>query len=182
MAVPQCKNELLAAIDTNFDRLLKLLHNAPADRVNDTTMEGHVRDTQISVANLVAYLLGWNRLVLKWLERDAANQPVDFPETGFRWNELGRLAQKFYRDHEATAFADLLEQLVAAKQQIVSIIESRDDAALYGVAWYEKWTMGRMIQFNTASPYNNACGRLRKWLKAQGLPVASAKGSAARGS
>lgn len=28
--------------------------------------------------------------------------------------------------------------------------------------------MGRMIQFNTASPYENARGRLRKWLKTQG--------------
>jgi len=25
--------------------------------------------------------------------------------------------------------------------------------------------MGRMIQFNTSSPYANARGRLRKWLK-----------------
>lgn len=27
--------------------------------------------------------------------------------------------------------------------------------------------MGRMIQFNTSSPYANAQGRLRKWVKAQ---------------
>ncbi|MBN9450252.1 MAG: ClbS/DfsB family four-helix bundle protein, partial [Bosea sp.] len=30
--------------------------------------------------------------------------------------------------------------------------------------------MGRMIQFNTASPYANAQARLRKWLKAKNLP------------
>jgi hypothetical protein len=35
-------------------------------------------------------------------------------------------------------------------------------AALYGRGWYETWTMGRMIQFNTSSPYANARGRLRK--------------------
>ncbi|EQB9714967.1 ClbS/DfsB family four-helix bundle protein, partial [Yersinia enterocolitica] len=33
----------------------------------------------------------------------------------------------------------------------------------------EKWTMGRMIQFNTASPYANARGRLRKWLKTKDM-------------
>ena len=36
-----------------------------------------------------------NELVLKWLERDADGEPIDFSETGFKWNELGRLAQKF---------------------------------------------------------------------------------------
>ncbi|EPE9290931.1 ClbS/DfsB family four-helix bundle protein, partial [Escherichia coli] len=36
---------------------------------------------------------------------------------------------------------------------------------LYGRPWYTKWTMGRMISFNTSSPYANANGRLRKWAK-----------------
>lgn len=56
-------------------------------------------------ANLVAYLVGWNELVLKWLERDAAGLPIDFPETGYKWNELGRLAGRFYQDYEGLAMA-----------------------------------------------------------------------------
>ncbi|MFE3838233.1 ClbS/DfsB family four-helix bundle protein [Pseudogemmobacter sonorensis] len=31
--------------------------------------------------------------------------------------------------------------------------------------WYGKWTKGRMIQFNSTSPYANARGRIRKWLR-----------------
>ncbi|HAE68662.1 MAG TPA: hypothetical protein DCG77_15990, partial [Sphingobacterium sp.] len=45
------------------------------------------------------------------------------------------------------------------------LIEQKTDMQLYGVSWYEKWTLGRMIQFNTASPYQNAVGRIRKWKK-----------------
>ncbi|MCY1300620.1 hypothetical protein D9M70_501940 [compost metagenome] len=66
-------------------------------------------------------------------------------------------------------FAELLLRFEAAKNVLVELIEARSDAELYGVAWYEKYTLGRMIQFNTSSPYANARGRLRKWLKAQGL-------------
>jgi len=44
----------------------------------------------------------------------------------------------------------------------VSFIQSRDNADLYECPWYEHWTIGRMIQFNTASPYDNARGRLQK--------------------
>lgn len=112
--------------------------------------------------------VGWNELVLKWLEMDAAGLAVDFPETGFRWNELGRLARKFYRDCEGIAYPQLLERLNLVKDRIVASVEDRSNAELYERPWYGKWTMGRMIQLNTSSPYENARGRLRKWLKAKG--------------
>ncbi|MCG8400066.1 MAG: ClbS/DfsB family four-helix bundle protein, partial [Firmicutes bacterium] len=44
-------------------------------------------------------------------------------------------------------------------------IEKKDNIQLYGTPWYEKWTMGRMIQLNTSSPYKNARNRIRKWKK-----------------
>ncbi|ELM3645858.1 ClbS/DfsB family four-helix bundle protein, partial [Aeromonas salmonicida subsp. salmonicida] len=110
-------------------------------------------------------------LAIKWIERDTAGLPVDFPETGFKWNELGRLAQKFYRDYEGLAYPALLTRLMAAKARIVELIVTRGDDELYGRPWYEQWTLGRMIQFNSASPYHNANGRLRKWLKGNCIRV-----------
>lgn len=167
MAVPQNKSELLAAIDKTYAALTRDLAALPPERTSDKTLEGHAKGTMMSVHDLMAYLLGWNLLVLKCLERDRAQQPIDFPETGYKWKELGRLAQKFYADHEALSFPDLLAALDRAKSDIVAAIEGEDDESLYGRAWYEKWTLGRMIQFNTSSPYTNARGRLSKWRKAQ---------------
>jgi hypothetical protein len=51
----------------------------------------------MSICNLLAYLIGWNELVLKWLFMDASAKTIDFPETGYKWNQLGQLAQKFYQ-------------------------------------------------------------------------------------
>lgn len=96
---------------------------------------------------------------------------MDFPETGFKWNELGRLAQTFYRDYEGLSYPALLQRLAAARGHIIELVEARSDLQLYGCLWYEKWTLGRMIQFNSASPYLNANGRLRKWLKGTGIRV-----------
>ena len=171
MGIPSNKAELLLAIDTNFGKLLKALQAVPESRVQELVMEGHSKGTSMSVANLVAYLIGWNELVIKWIERDAAGLPVDFPETGCKWNELGRLAQKFYRDYEGLAYPALLARLMAARARIVELIVMRSDDELYGRPWYEQWTLGRMIQFNTASPYHNANGRLRKCLKGNGIRV-----------
>lgn len=169
MAIPGTKDALLSAIRQNYERLAAEFRTIPPERALEPTLDGHVKDTQISVHDLAAYLLGWGKLVLKWQERRAADLPVDFPETGFKWNELGQLAQKFYRDHSGLHYADLLAQLDRNQADIVALIQTHSDADLYGRAWYEKWTLGRMIQFNTASPYANARSRLRKWKKQQGL-------------
>lgn len=167
MAVPANKQELLAAIETNYERLALDLRRVSPEQSALKTMEGHAKGTLMSVHDLVAYLVGWNELVLRWCERKDQGLAVDFPETGFKWNELGKLAAKFYSDYENVPFAELLSRFESAKNALVVLITARTDAELYGVQWYEKYTLGRMIQFNTSSPYANARGRLRKWLKAQ---------------
>ena len=164
MTVPQNKDQLLDAINSTFDRLIEDLNSIPAQRATERTLEGHVKGTRMSLCDLVAYLVGWNELVLKWIDRSAAGQPIDYPDTGFKGNELGQLAQKFYRDYEGIAYGHLLERLCVAKGRIVSFIQNQSTADLYEHPWYDRWTLGRMIQFNTSSPYANARKRLRRWL------------------
>lgn len=165
MSIPQNKDELLNAIETTFSKLAEELRKVPADVSGLPLMEGHSKGELMSVSNLVAYLLGWNSLVLKWLKRDEKGEPVDFPETGFKWNELGELAKKFYSDYKNVPFVDLVDRLRAAKEKIIVEISKRNNQELYEKEWCGKWTMGRMIQLNTSSPYSNARSRLRKWLK-----------------
>ena len=165
MTVPISKSELLSAISVTFERLKDDLARIPESRANERSMPGHSAGTQMSPACLVSYLLGWNRLVLKWLHQDDQGIPVDFPETGFKWNQLGLLAQKFYADYSDLSWPELIERLTLVKAELIETITHRSDEELYGVAWYGKWTKGRMIQFNTSSPYTNARGRIRKWLK-----------------
>ncbi|KOF22094.1 hypothetical protein AC244_00565 [Ensifer adhaerens] len=168
MAVPRTKAELLSAIETEFAKLERELDSIPPERFAEPSLDGHAKGTMMSVGDLVAYLIGWGELVIKWIERDEQGLPVDFPETGFKWNELGRLAQKFYSDYRALPPSELLSRLAGSKAALVALIEARDDQALYAQAWYDKWPLGRMIQFNTSSPYANARGRLRKWKKVIG--------------
>ncbi|MGF6172195.1 ClbS/DfsB family four-helix bundle protein [Ensifer sp. 4252] len=168
MAVPQTKAELLNAIEMEFAKLERELDSIAPERFAEPSIEGHAKGTMMSVGDLVAYLIGWGELVVKWIEQDEQGLPVDFPETGYKWNELGRLAQKFYSDYRALSPAERLSRLAASKETLVALIEARDDQALCGQAWYGKWPLGRMIQFNTSSPYANARGRLRKWKKIGG--------------
>ena len=165
MGVPASKAELLDAISKTFGSLLYDLERVPPEIARTTSMEGHAAGTMMSPADLVAYQPGWNELVLRWLDRDDHGEAVEFPETGFKWNQLGLLAQKFYADYQHLDWHELLTRLAATNLRLVATISSRTDNELYGRPWYGKWTKGRMVQFNTSSPYTNARLRIRKWLK-----------------
>ena len=169
MAIPANKAELLNAITTQYDKLKKELISLPVGLTALEELEAHAKDTLMSIHDLLAYIVGWGTLVLKWHSKKSLGEAVDFPETGYKWNELGRLAQKFYKDYKEEAFTALLLQSDQVKDKIIFLIQQSTEQELYGQSWYEKWSLGRMIQFNTASPYTNARGRIRKWKKTRQL-------------
>ena len=168
MAIPKSKVELLSAINQNFEKLENVLDAVPANLENIQLLDGHAKGTQMSINNLISYLIGWNELVLKWLTEDDAGKEVQFPDVGYQWNELGKLAQKFYQDYEKNSFETNRKKLIVAKDAIVAEIMKRSDRELYGNAWHRKYTKGRMIQFNSSSPYENARSRIHKWLQSIG--------------
>jgi len=167
MSIPTSKTELLGAISKRFAKLDAALDSVPSEIADEKSMKGQAKGTMMSANDLVSYLIGWNELVLKWLDKDDRGQVVEFPETGYKWNELGALAQNFYADHSDYGFNENRKKLTSAKENLVAEISKRTNEELYGSPWHEKWTKGRMIQFNSSSPYENARGRLRKWLKSR---------------
>ena len=169
MAVPTNKEELQKAITENFSKLIKELSTIPYEMTTTQELDGHSKNTLMSINNLVAYLVGWGQLVLKWNDKKSKGLEVDFPETGFKWNELGLLAQKFYKDYEKDDFKTLNEKLDKTTNEILKLIESKTNGELYEMAWYDKWTLGKMIQLNTSSPFKNAKDRIRKWKKIKQL-------------
>jgi hypothetical protein len=108
-------------------------------------------------------------LVLKWQDRKSNNLAVDFPETGFKWTELGLLAQKFHEDYQEESYPDLLSQLDDVVNRITALIHRMSNHDLYEIPWYKEWTLGRMIQLNTSSPYFSNRTKIRRWIKKEGL-------------
>tara|TARA_B110000114_G_scaffold174957_1_gene204025 strand:- start:461 stop:976 length:516 start_codon:yes stop_codon:yes gene_type:complete len=165
MAVPKNKEELIFEIENNYSKLKKDLETIPTELTKEKELEGHAKETKMSISNLVAYLIGWGELVLKWNRKKENGEIVDFPETGYKWNELGKLAQKLYSDYENVDYSDLLNRLDQTVNKTQKLIEKNTNEELYEKPWYDKWTKGKMIQLNTSSPYKNARIRVRKWTK-----------------
>ncbi|MEM9820611.1 MAG: ClbS/DfsB family four-helix bundle protein [Bacteroidota bacterium] len=165
MPIPQNKVDLQQAIKSTYAKLKLDLQDIDPKQSQLQELPGHQKGTMMSPANLVAYLIGWGELVLKWHRQYEAQSAIDFPETGFQWNELGALAQKFYRDHDQKDFPSLLRHLELTVEKILALIDRYDDVVLYGQVFYKSYPLGRMIQLNTSSPYKNARTRIRKWKK-----------------
>ncbi len=165
MPIPANKSELKEAIQHNFFKLMEEVKDIPTDKFEEKSMAGHAKNTRMSPSNLLGYLLGWSTLVLTWYDHWKADKGIVFPASGYKWNDLGLLAQKFYDDYDQLSRRDLEKHLYKNYNEILQIINDSKEDELYEISWYKNYTAGRMIQLNTASPCKNARLRLRKWRK-----------------
>lgn len=111
MPIPTSKIELLAAINSTYGKLRQDLDGIPIEITTLMDLEGHAQGTKMSVNNLLAYLIGWGQLVLKWNAKMEKGETVVFPEEGYQWNQLGLLAQQFYSNYKDDDYKVLLEKL-----------------------------------------------------------------------
>jgi len=163
--VPSNKKELISEITKTYQKLRLDLEKILEKQTRKCELKGHIKETKISICNLVSYLIGWGELVLKWNRIKGQGKEPDFPETGYKWNELGKLALKFYSDYSFYDYKKLLFKFDMTVKKILKLVENKTDKQLYQIPWYKKWTMGKMIQLNTSSPYKNAHNRINKWGK-----------------
>ncbi len=169
MSIPKDREELLIAIKENYSTLKKELNDIPQTLIAEKTLNGHAKGTFMNMSNLVAYLIGWGELVIKWEAKSKRGEAIDFPETNYKWTELGALAQKIYGDYEKYDYDDLLIKLDETVNRLIYLIEKYSNEKPYGIEWYKKYSFGRMIQLNSSSPYKNAKIRIRRWKKTNNI-------------
>ena len=169
-SVPQNKQELLQSIQKAYKNILADYSTLSEESSRVLNIEGNIKGTMISVCDTLAYLIGWGKLVLKWYDRKSAGLEVIFPENNYKWNELGKLAQNFHFEYASWSYSNLINEFKEIINKIITLIENLSNSELYEKDWYEKYTLGRMIQFNTSSPMKNMRTKIRKFKKAK-LPL-----------
>ncbi len=63
------------------------MNEIPQSLIAERTLNGHAKGTLMSISNLVAYLIGWGELVIKWEAKSKRGEVIDFPETNYKWTE-----------------------------------------------------------------------------------------------
>lgn len=175
-SIAKNKKELIDSIQLTYNKLKEQFDDIPEKLADKKTMIGQIKDTKMSVNNLLSYLIGWGELMIKW-DRiyTKENRIPDLPDTGYTMNDWGKLAKRFYKDYEKENFKTLLRKYDIVVLKIIKMLEGKDNKELFGIDWYitkssaKGYSFGRMVQLNTSSPYKNAYNRLRKWKKENGL-------------
>ncbi|WP_320008815.1 ClbS/DfsB family four-helix bundle protein [Maridesulfovibrio sp.] len=168
-SIPKNKEELENAIKTAAEKLFADYRTIPHECSRVPGVEGNVKGTEISVCDTVAYLLGWGILVIKWHTLKSRGEKIDFPESGYNWNQLGDLATNFHEQYKDWTYEKLLDEYETTLKKILTIISRTSNKDLYEKTWYKKYTFGRMIQFNTSSPMKNIRTKIRRFKRAKSL-------------
>ncbi|AMC34857.1 ClbS/DfsB family four-helix bundle protein [Janthinobacterium sp. B9-8] len=171
MPLPCNKAELLLNFDSAYSKLIKELATIPEQDTRLPEIEG-----KISACDLLAYQIGWGRLLLQWDKDELQGKPAQMPAPGFKWNQLGLLAQSFYTRHCNSSLSQLHAEFAELAGQIRQFILDNEESTLFEQdkrKWAgDKWPIVKWIQVNTIAPYQSACSKLRRWKKHQSLPAA----------
>lgn len=164
MPLPTSQQELLSRFDTAYHKLREEITRVPDELSRAPLLEGG-----LCVCDLMAYQIGWGRLLLQWEALEQAGQPVEMPASGFKWNQLGALANSFYLRSRDDSAAQLLSQLDALASDLREFMASSSEQLLFSVGQRQwagaKWPVVKWLQVNTIAPYNSARVKLRKWQK-----------------
>ena len=164
MPIPNSKAELVAAIEKDSTKLIAAFNAIDPKLWDCAIIQGNTKGTVITPVNLLAYQIGWGRLVLSWYHKGIKGVPFSMPLEGFKWNELGKLASYFHQEYESYSYEELVAIFQELIVEIMQLVQSLTNEALYTVgvfSWTGKYTLGKYIQLNTSSPYKNALVKLR---------------------
>ncbi len=165
MPLPASKIELLDNIRSAYEKLDHEFADVPSNMEKNQHISGH-----ISCCNTLAYQIGWARLLLGWEATERKGLQPAMPAKGYKWNELGKLAQSFYDESSSKSLKQLRSEFHNEFSNLLQWVESLSEEELFVVhqrQWAgEKWPLVKWIQVNTIAPYRSARTKVRRWKKA----------------
>ncbi len=156
-ALQQTIRQNLTALQADYQRL-------PADICRQPLLAGNKKGRQISVCDSLAYLVGWAAELQCWIDDWQQGLTPTLPAPGYQWHQLGELAEHFYALQQERSLAELWTRYQLQMDALLLQIEQFSEAQLYGSLWYRNYSLGRMIQLNTAAPMHNVRCKIRTLL------------------
>ena len=118
MPLPTTKIELLTNLDKSYNKLNAEFSSVSTQQERLADIEG-----DISCCDIIAYQIGWGKLLLNWDKQELIGEQPIMPAQGYKWNQLGALAQSFYRQYNQLTLSELLLEFNSLYQQLVTWIK-----------------------------------------------------------
>ena len=164
------------AVKAEYNKLMESLELVPINLRSSPCIEG--TGGQVSVRDLLAYQIGWGKLLLGWYQAGLNKEIPKMPGEGFSSWDYNALAKHFYQKYEYDCLEEKCAQFFLIVKEILNIIERENETGnlnKIGVwAWCtlksgKSWPLSKWIQVNTVSPYKRATTLIKKFAKTQSL-------------
>jgi hypothetical protein len=164
MPLPKNKSELLKNVKDSFQKL-----DSEFDDISKMASRKKEIKGGISACDVLAYQIGWGQLLLGWEKSERSGKTPFMPAKGYKWNELGRLAEFFYDEHRGETLENLRRKFKKTVNEVSAMIDELPENELFKPKQRQwtggKWPMVKWIQINTVAPYSSARTKLRRWKK-----------------
>ena len=163
MPAATSKAELIETTEREFNKLLVLIDTIDESVVLIKDEEG------TSIKDVIGHRAHWIELFLGWYRDGQAGKEVHFPAPGYKWNELKRYNSDLRERQSALSWKDVRRDLLLRNTDLMTLIESLDDKALYGGPMKgskNAWTTGRYAEASGSSHYRSAAKYIRKRIRA----------------
>jgi hypothetical protein len=164
MPLPTTKAELIENLSQAYTKLDSEFDAVNSEYEKQKDIEGH-----LSCCDIVSYQIGWAKLLMGWDQQELKGETPQMPAKGFKWNQLGELAQSFYVSDSEKSLSQLRKEFYKSYQQLITWIESltlEEIFELHQRKWTgDKWAIVKWVQVNTIAPYRSARTKVRRWKK-----------------
>lgn len=126
---------------------------------------------KISLAELIAYQIGWGSCLIRWYEAGIHGKTPDMPGEGFKKWDYRAIAAHFFEKYGYDGGAEQAHHFEEVVRKIANIAKEEEmngNLTREGVwPWCtlssgKKWPLEKWIRVNTVSPYKRATGLIKK--------------------
>lgn len=166
------ESKLSQEIKTAYQKLIKTVTNFAIPMRTIKVIEG--TGGNVSIADLIAYQIGWGKGLIRWYEAGIQGKIPEMPGDGFAKWDYTAIAKHFYEKYRYDAADQQLQifhQVVLRILEIVQIENQKGQLNQIGVwpwctlASGKAWPFSKWIRVNTASPYKRAVQLIKKTKK-----------------
>ncbi len=163
MNKPTLNSKLTQEIILSYEKLFSVISKMSQELFFEKKLQ-FTAET-VSIADIIAYQIGWGNLLIYWYETGIKNESVTMPGDGFDKWDYKAIAKHFYQKYSYSSKMRYIDEFSIIVRKICDITEKeymKDNLNKIGIfAWCQlksgaEWPLSKWIKINTIAPYKRA--------------------------
>lgn len=122
-----------------------------------------------SVKDVLAHLADWEARMPLWIGAARSGNPVESPEPGLTWKQLGILNQRIYEAHRNQSLEEVLEYFRVTYKRFMDMVEAMPEDEMLTRGRYAFIGKGAVYDWLKGYANHDLWGKrkIREWMKAR---------------